>query len=211
MLPSGLPERVSDAEDLARFLVHRSQFTQAMAKPAAFLPSPKEGRPPSIVMGVSPPRSCASLEKPQRVLARSTVRLSSQHGASASLDWKLVPQDRLCAMQQSAGGRGGTTIPSRARPNAKPLRQRSQVPRASRSFSDSGQWSVLSTVSASSKRRSARQSPRQATPVGRANNHLRVRLSGGCRQLPEELLSEFCLGNGRLLLPDHRFQPSSPE
>lgn len=58
MLPSGLPERVSDAEDLARFLVHRSQFTQAMAKPAAFLPSPtdretsvyRHGREPAEIL-----------------------------------------------------------------------------------------------------------------------------------------------------------------
>jgi hypothetical protein len=42
MLPSGLPENVSDEEDLTRFLVHRSQFTEIMAKPAAFMPSPKD-------------------------------------------------------------------------------------------------------------------------------------------------------------------------
>ena len=39
-LPSGLPEQVSDDEDLARFLTQSSHFTASMAKPAAFLPSP---------------------------------------------------------------------------------------------------------------------------------------------------------------------------
>ncbi len=41
MLPSGLPEHVDDKEDLARFLTQSSQFNAIMAKPAAFLPSPK--------------------------------------------------------------------------------------------------------------------------------------------------------------------------
>jgi hypothetical protein len=42
MLPSGLPEFVADEEDLARFLTQSSHFTSQMAKPAAFLPSPKD-------------------------------------------------------------------------------------------------------------------------------------------------------------------------
>jgi hypothetical protein len=41
MLLSGLPEHVGDEEDLARFLTQSSQFNATMAKPAAFLPSPK--------------------------------------------------------------------------------------------------------------------------------------------------------------------------
>jgi hypothetical protein len=41
MLPSGLPEIISDEEDLARFLTQRSHFSSLTAKPAAFLPSPK--------------------------------------------------------------------------------------------------------------------------------------------------------------------------
>lgn len=47
MLPSGLPDLVADDEDLARFLTQSSHFTSAMAKPAAFLPSPK-GRETSV-------------------------------------------------------------------------------------------------------------------------------------------------------------------
>lgn len=42
MLPSGLPERVADDEDLARFLTSSSQFNSTMVKPSAFLPEPKD-------------------------------------------------------------------------------------------------------------------------------------------------------------------------
>jgi hypothetical protein len=41
MLPSGLSEHVDDEEDLVRFLTQSSHFNATMAKPAAFLPSPK--------------------------------------------------------------------------------------------------------------------------------------------------------------------------
>lgn len=41
-LPSGLPDLVADEEDLARFLTQSNQFSALMAKPAAFLPSPKD-------------------------------------------------------------------------------------------------------------------------------------------------------------------------
>lgn len=42
MLASGLPEDVADDEDLARFLTSSGQFNAHMAKPAAFLPSPRD-------------------------------------------------------------------------------------------------------------------------------------------------------------------------
>lgn len=42
MLPSGLPEDVDAQEEVARFLMHRSQFTRIMVKPAAFMPSPSD-------------------------------------------------------------------------------------------------------------------------------------------------------------------------
>ncbi|MEI7451557.1 MAG: hypothetical protein WCJ75_18270 [Desulfomonile sp.] len=44
MLPSGLPEQVSDGESLARFLTQSSHFNTVMVKPAAFLPNPKNGQ-----------------------------------------------------------------------------------------------------------------------------------------------------------------------
>ncbi len=42
MLPSGLPEQISDDEPLARFLTSRSQYNQQGPKAAAFLPSPAD-------------------------------------------------------------------------------------------------------------------------------------------------------------------------
>ena len=41
MLPSGLPEVVDDAEELARFLTQSGHFGADFAKPSAFLPDPK--------------------------------------------------------------------------------------------------------------------------------------------------------------------------
>ncbi|WP_294232198.1 hypothetical protein [Prosthecobacter sp.] len=40
MLPSGLPDHVSDPECVSRFLTSSSQFNSTMVKPAAFLPHP---------------------------------------------------------------------------------------------------------------------------------------------------------------------------
>lgn len=40
-LPSGLDELVADEEHLARFLTQSNQFNALMAKPSAFLPSPR--------------------------------------------------------------------------------------------------------------------------------------------------------------------------
>lgn len=42
MLPSGLPERVHDDEDLARFLTSTSQFNAKMVKPSTYFPNPKD-------------------------------------------------------------------------------------------------------------------------------------------------------------------------
>jgi hypothetical protein len=54
MLPSGLPEIISDDEDLARFLTQSSQFTSSMAKPAAFLPNPKDQETSVFRHGIDP-------------------------------------------------------------------------------------------------------------------------------------------------------------
>jgi hypothetical protein len=56
MLASGLPERVGDDEDLARFLFSTSQFNTQMVKPSAFLPSPKD-RETSVFRHGSEPRA----------------------------------------------------------------------------------------------------------------------------------------------------------
>ena len=44
MLPSGLPEQVSNEESLARFLTQSNHFNAVMVRPAAFLPNPKNGQ-----------------------------------------------------------------------------------------------------------------------------------------------------------------------
>jgi hypothetical protein len=41
-LPSGIPNIVAGEEDLVRRLTQSSQFSALMAKPAAFLPSPRD-------------------------------------------------------------------------------------------------------------------------------------------------------------------------
>lgn len=41
LLPSGLPESISENEELARFLTQSSHYNSTNVKPAAFLPNPK--------------------------------------------------------------------------------------------------------------------------------------------------------------------------
>ena len=41
-LPSGLPEVIHDAEDLARFLTQSGHYSGGRVRPGAFLPSPKD-------------------------------------------------------------------------------------------------------------------------------------------------------------------------
>lgn len=53
-LPSGLPEIVAEDEDLARFLTQSSQFNAIMAKPAAFLPNPKDRETSVSRHGIEP-------------------------------------------------------------------------------------------------------------------------------------------------------------
>jgi hypothetical protein len=55
-LPSGLPEGVSDNEDLSRFLTQSGQFNSLGAKPAAFLPSPKHRNTSVFRIGYDPER-----------------------------------------------------------------------------------------------------------------------------------------------------------
>lgn len=41
-LPSGLPDQLEPDEDLARFLTQGNHYSRIVAKPAAFLPNPKD-------------------------------------------------------------------------------------------------------------------------------------------------------------------------
>jgi hypothetical protein len=56
MLASGLPEQIADNEDLARFLTSSSQFSAQLVKPAAFMPSVKDGET-SVFRHGSEPRA----------------------------------------------------------------------------------------------------------------------------------------------------------
>lgn len=53
-LPSGLPERVADGEDLARFLTSSGHYNATAARPAAFLPNPKNGETSIFRHGAEP-------------------------------------------------------------------------------------------------------------------------------------------------------------
>ena len=55
MLPSGLPDIITDEEDLARFLTSSSHFNSEMVKAAAFMPSAK-ARETSVFRHGSEPR-----------------------------------------------------------------------------------------------------------------------------------------------------------
>lgn len=54
MLPSGRPEFVGDDEPLARFLTSSSLFSAVMVKPAAYMPSPKDGKTSVFRHGAEP-------------------------------------------------------------------------------------------------------------------------------------------------------------
>ncbi len=76
MLASGLPDTVSDEEDLARFLMSSSHFNATMAKPSAFLPSPND-RETSVIRHGSEPR--ADL---WAIAARDVAGARKVHGAA---------------------------------------------------------------------------------------------------------------------------------
>ncbi len=54
ILPSGLPERVADDEDLARFLTSSGHYNASAARPAAFMPNPKNGETSVFRHGAEP-------------------------------------------------------------------------------------------------------------------------------------------------------------
>lgn len=53
-LPSGLTEHVSDDEDLARFLTSSSHYNATAARPAAFMPNPRNGETSVFRHGAEP-------------------------------------------------------------------------------------------------------------------------------------------------------------
>ncbi len=71
MLPSGLPEVVANGEDLARFLTSSSQFTAQLAKPAAFLPAPRDRETSVFRHGAQPPAALWTIGAEYVALSRS--------------------------------------------------------------------------------------------------------------------------------------------
>jgi hypothetical protein len=61
MLPSGLPDQVSDEEDLARFVRSSGGLNSQGVKPAAFMPSPRDGKTSVFRHGAEPPDSLRTI------------------------------------------------------------------------------------------------------------------------------------------------------
>ena len=53
-LPSGLPEQVADAEDVARFLTSSGHFNASAVRPSAFMPNPRNGETSVFRHGAKP-------------------------------------------------------------------------------------------------------------------------------------------------------------
>ncbi len=53
-LPSGLPEEVADAEDVARFLTSSGHSNASAVRPAAFMPNPRNGETSVFRHGAEP-------------------------------------------------------------------------------------------------------------------------------------------------------------
>lgn len=75
-LPSGLPEHVSDDEDLARFLTSSSHYNATAARSAAFMPNPRNGESSVFRHGAEP------LEDPKAIAQTEVGAERSIHGAA---------------------------------------------------------------------------------------------------------------------------------
>lgn len=60
-LPSGLPEHVSDGEDLARFLTSSGHYNTTAVKPAAFMPNPRNRETSVFRHGAEPLESLKAI------------------------------------------------------------------------------------------------------------------------------------------------------
>jgi hypothetical protein len=76
ILPSGLPDHVSDEEDLARFLTSSGHYNASAVKPAAFLPNPKNGETSVFRHGKDP------LEELRAIGQREVGSARRVHGAA---------------------------------------------------------------------------------------------------------------------------------
>jgi len=94
MLPSGLPEVVAGDEPLARFLTSRSLFNSAMVKPAAYMPSPKDGNTSVFRHGAEPQKSLLEIAATHVVGERTLhgVAICTAQQVRAS-ELSVVPQE----------------------------------------------------------------------------------------------------------------------
>jgi hypothetical protein len=60
-LPSGLPDHVSDGEDLARFLTSSGHYNSTAVKPAAFMPNPRNRETSVFRHGTEPLESLKAI------------------------------------------------------------------------------------------------------------------------------------------------------
>ena len=89
VLPSGLPAVVDDEEDLARFLTASSQFNALAVKPAAFLPSPRDGGTSVFRHSGEPPDALWQIAREYAVGERTlhgAAIVKTRHVRAAELD-----------------------------------------------------------------------------------------------------------------------------
>lgn len=75
-LPSGLPEQVSDDEDVARFMTSSGHYNASAVRPAAFLPNPKNGETSVFRHGAEP------LDELKRIAQKEVGAERHIHGAA---------------------------------------------------------------------------------------------------------------------------------
>lgn len=95
-LPSGLPEHVADGEDLARFLTSSGHYNTAAAKPAAFMPNPKNGETSVFRHGAEPFEELKSIAQAEvgadrRIHGAAIVKASVVREAKLEVQAKEPP------------------------------------------------------------------------------------------------------------------------
>jgi len=95
-LPSGLPELVADDEDLARFLTSSGHYNASVARPAAFMPNPKNGETSVFRHGAEPLEELKSIAQAEvgaerRIHGAAIVRASAVREAKLEVTAKEPP------------------------------------------------------------------------------------------------------------------------
>lgn len=95
-LSSGLPERVSDDEDLARFLTSSGHYNATVVKPSAFMPNPRNGETSVFRHGAEPMEALKSIAQTEvgaerRIHGAAIVKASVVREASLEVRAKEPP------------------------------------------------------------------------------------------------------------------------